>query len=71
MSAPANNTKQNDKNMSDRDQLLEDLLALNKDLQVDIVEKAYNFAKEKHEGQNRASGEPYYTHPVEVAMILA
>tara|TARA_R110002124_G_scaffold287216_1_gene471360 strand:+ start:45328 stop:47493 length:2166 start_codon:yes stop_codon:yes gene_type:complete len=57
--------------MSDRDQLLEDLLALNKDLQVDIVEKAYNFAKEKHEGQNRASGEPYYTHPVEVAMILA
>lgn len=35
------------------------------------VEKAYNFAKLKHEGQLRSSGEPYYTHPVEVASILA
>lgn len=54
-----------------RDQLLIDLLALNKDLQDDEVEKAYDFAKVMHEGQTRASGEPYYTHPVEVAMILA
>ncbi len=32
---------------------------------------AYDYAKEKHEGQTRVSGEPYYTHPVEVASILA
>ena len=35
------------------------------------VIEAINFAKEAHEGQTRASGEPYYTHPVAVADILA
>ncbi|GAB6076006.1 RelA/SpoT family protein [Desulfurobacterium crinifex] len=33
--------------------------------------KAYEFAKKKHEGQFRKSGEPYFTHPAEVAYILA
>lgn len=37
----------------------------------DMVVRAYDYAKEKHEGQFRSSGEPYYTHPVEVAQILA
>ena len=59
------------KDTTTRDQLLEDLLALNKDLIVEDVEKAYDFGKKMHEGQTRASGEPYFTHPVEVAMILA
>ncbi|SNR75134.1 RelA/SpoT family protein [Desulfurobacterium atlanticum] len=36
-----------------------------------IIEKAYNYAKEKHEGQFRKSGEPYFSHPAEVAYILA
>ena len=40
------------------------------DLDADLVTKAFHFGKEKHEGQTRASGEPYYTHPVEVASIL-
>lgn len=35
------------------------------------VVEAYDYAKEKHDGQFRSSGEPYYTHPVEVAQILA
>ncbi|HEY8964554.1 MAG TPA: bifunctional (p)ppGpp synthetase/guanosine-3',5'-bis(diphosphate) 3'-pyrophosphohydrolase [Alphaproteobacteria bacterium] len=39
--------------------------------QVDKVKAAIEFAKQKHEGQTRSSGEPYYTHPVEVAIILA
>ncbi len=56
-------------------QLLEDLLKImrtySQDLDEKIVEKAYLFAKEKHAGQKRVSGEEYYTHPVEVAMILA
>ncbi len=38
--------------------------------QLKIIEKAYNFAREKHEGQVRKSGEPYITHPMNVAMIL-
>ncbi len=38
---------------------------------LSLVEKAYNYAVEKHEGQVRKSGEPYITHPVSVAFILA
>ena len=41
------------------------------DLDEDLVTQSYEYAKEKHEGQTRVSGEPYYTHPVEVASILA
>ena len=35
------------------------------------IEKAYLTAKRAHEGQQRRSGEPYITHPVAVAQILA
>ncbi len=35
------------------------------------VARAYNMAKDAHQGQLRASGEPYITHPVAVAQILA
>ena len=35
------------------------------------VEKAYRFAVECHQGQVRASGEPYVFHPLNVAFILA
>ncbi len=41
------------------------------DLDDALLASAYNYAKEMHEGQTRVSGEPYYTHPVEVASILA
>ncbi len=37
---------------------------------IDLVEKAYKFAKKTHSGQYRVSGEPYIIHPVEVAKIL-
>ncbi|PMP69096.1 MAG: GTP pyrophosphokinase [Thermodesulfobacterium geofontis] len=36
-----------------------------------IVEKAYEWAARFHEGQLRKSGEPYLSHPMEVAYILA
>lgn len=35
-----------------------------------LIEKAFNFARNKHEGQFRVSKEPYIIHPVEVAKIL-
>jgi GTP pyrophosphokinase len=35
------------------------------------IEEAYEFALEHHKGQMRKSGEPFITHPLEVAMILA
>ena len=37
---------------------------------VEKIIKAANFAKNKHEGQFRASGEPYIIHPIETAIIL-
>ncbi|MGX1694876.1 RelA/SpoT family protein [Microbacterium keratanolyticum] len=36
-----------------------------------IIEQAYKVASEKHAGQKRQSGEPYITHPLAVAQILA
>ncbi|MDP2267452.1 MAG: bifunctional (p)ppGpp synthetase/guanosine-3',5'-bis(diphosphate) 3'-pyrophosphohydrolase, partial [Thiobacillus sp.] len=39
--------------------------------EIDIVEKAYDFSRSAHEGQFRKSGEPYISHPLAVAGILA
>jgi guanosine-3',5'-bis(diphosphate) 3'-pyrophosphohydrolase len=38
---------------------------------LSIVRKAFEYARAKHEGQTRASGEPYLIHPIEVALVLA
>jgi len=39
--------------------------------QISGVKRAYFYAEQAHEGQTRRSGEPYVTHPLEVANILA
>ncbi len=36
-----------------------------------LVRAAWAFTQEQHEGQKRASGEPYIIHPLEVAQVLA
>ncbi len=36
-----------------------------------LVKKAYDFSLRNHQGQSRASGEPYLVHPLEVATVLA
>ncbi|WP_453984183.1 RelA/SpoT family protein [Brevibacterium casei] len=38
---------------------------------IDLVVRAYTVAEEAHRGQTRKSGDPYITHPVAVATILA
>ena len=38
--------------------------------EIEFVKKAYEIANAAHEGQLRLSGEPYITHPLNVAMIL-
>ncbi|OQX33976.1 MAG: bifunctional GTP diphosphokinase/guanosine-3',5'-bis(diphosphate) 3'-diphosphatase [Oceanospirillales bacterium LUC14_002_19_P2] len=39
--------------------------------QINLVKRAYYYAEQAHDGQKRRSGEPYVTHPLEVAGILA
>ena len=38
--------------------------------ELELIKRAYEFARDKHEGQYRKTGEPYITHPLSVAMIL-
>src|SRR5690606_15844919 len=38
---------------------------------IALIERAYSAAERAHAGQTRKSGEPYITHPVAVAQILA
>ncbi|NDP49245.1 MAG: bifunctional (p)ppGpp synthetase/guanosine-3',5'-bis(diphosphate) 3'-pyrophosphohydrolase [Sulfuriferula multivorans] len=39
--------------------------------EINVVEEAYEFSRSAHEGQFRKSGEPYISHPLAVAGILA
>lgn len=57
--------------MQQLQKLLDTIKSYNPDVDEAIIIKAHDFAKKMHEGQTRSSGEPYYTHPVEVAQILA
>jgi hypothetical protein len=41
------------------------------DVDTQLIKKAYAVAARMHQGQNRMSGDPYITHPVAVAAILA
>ena len=38
---------------------------------LDLIRRAWAFCMQQHEGQKRASGEPYIIHPLEVCQILA
>lgn len=51
--------------------LLERITSYYPDADLEIIIKAYDFAKAAHEGQLRDSGEPFFNHPFEVALILA
>ncbi|MGD9097155.1 MAG: HD domain-containing protein, partial [Desulfobacterales bacterium] len=43
----------------------------NPEADLDIIDRAYIFSARVHDGQIRLSGEPYLSHPLEVAGILA
>ena len=49
--------------------LMECYLASTHRTKVDLVTKAFNFARQAHSGVRRLSGEPYITHPISVALI--
>ena len=49
--------------------LLDSYLASRHRKKVDIITKAFNFARQAHKGVRRLSGEPYIMHPISVAQI--
>ena len=51
--------------------LLDSYLASRHRKKVDIITKAFNFAKQAHKGVRRLSGEPYIMHPIAVAQIAS
>lgn len=51
--------------------LVSTLTATGKKYDIDKIKNAYEYASRMHEGQKRLSGEPYITHPVAVAQIVA
>lgn len=52
-------------------ELVEKVLAYNPEADEGLLNKAYVYAMSKHGLQRRASGDPYISHPIEVAGILA
>ncbi|MCK2036842.1 bifunctional (p)ppGpp synthetase/guanosine-3',5'-bis(diphosphate) 3'-pyrophosphohydrolase [Microbacterium sp. SSW1-49] len=57
--------------VNDLDNLIRTVRANHPRGDFSVIERAYAVAKEKHTGQQRQSGEPYITHPLAVAQILA
>ncbi|WP_375451733.1 RelA/SpoT family protein [uncultured Devosia sp.] len=51
-------------------ELVERVQAYNPDVDEQLLNKAYVYAMQKHGSQKRASGDPYFNHPLEVAAIL-
>ena len=51
--------------------IIDRILDYSPDSDLDLIDKAYIFSARVHEGQVRLSGEPYLSHPLEVAYILA
>ncbi len=50
--------------------LIDTYLASNHRKRVEVITKAFHFAKQAHKGVRRLSGEPYILHPIAVAQIV-
>ena len=57
--------------VNDLDNLIRTVRANHPRGDISVISRAYAVAKDKHTGQQRQSGEPYITHPLAVAQILA
>lgn len=56
---------------ADIDRLIEQVKTYDKKADQELIRRAYEFAAAAHEGQERLTGDPYITHPLETAKILA
>ncbi len=53
------------------DQILSEVAGYHPTADLQMVRRAYQFAAHAHDGQTRKSGDPYVTHPLAVAQIIA
>ena len=51
--------------------ILDTIVEYNPDADLGLIDRAYIYSAQVHDGQVRLSGEPYLSHPLEVAAILA
>ncbi|MEK7680246.1 MAG: HD domain-containing protein, partial [Deltaproteobacteria bacterium] len=52
------------------EEIIEKVASYNSSADTEVIKRAYVFSGVVHQGQTRLSGEPYLTHPLEVADIL-
>jgi guanosine-3',5'-bis(diphosphate) 3'-pyrophosphohydrolase len=57
--------------LADVQELLTKVHSYNPNAELELIERAYDFAAKSHAGHMRASGSPYVSHPLGVSMILA
>src|SRR5216684_2190880 len=69
-SAPAKAVKLPRSRMIRQYDLVERVRSYNPDTNEDLLNRAYVYAMKAHGAQTRASGDPYFSHPLEVAAIL-
>ncbi len=53
------------------EELVDHVRTYNPNTNIKLITQAYEYGKLMHEGQTRHSGEPYFTHPIEVAALLS
>jgi guanosine-3',5'-bis(diphosphate) 3'-pyrophosphohydrolase len=68
--ANAKSAKTPRKGMMRQYDLVERVRSYNPDTDEDLLNRAYVYAMKAHGAQTRASGDPYFSHPLEVAAIL-
>ena len=51
--------------------LISQIQSYNPEAEIELLERCYRFAQDAHKGQKRKSGEPYFTHCLKTAEILA
>ena len=56
--------------MTQLDQLIEEIPKYQPGADLAVLQRAYRYSERSHHGQQRASGEPYLSHPLEVAGLL-
>jgi len=69
-SAPVKPSKPPRSRMMRQYDLVERVRSYNPDTNEDLLNRAYVYAMKAHGSQTRASGDPYFSHPLEVAAIL-